>query len=421
MLQDSSSLIAELCALIGDLGKDGGLISPSVYDTAQVLRYYPPKEGAGPALRWLISQQQPDGGWGDPAFPLTRDVPTLAAILAIQAHFEVGGTADIVESGIEFLRRSSNKWKTVSLDSLPIAAEMTLPILLEDAQDVGLDIDAAPYQRLFQLRLDKQRMLQGTRMAAGSPATYSWETHAGDPDPLLLDSTYSIGHSPAATARWLRDAVMLPELSDACKRAEKYLSRASVATDTGIPGLMPNVWPISLFERTYGLYALLLAGLLDHPDLSDVVQENLDHIDIALREHNGLNFGETFSPDVDTTGVGIAVLAAMGREVDPSVLMQFECDGHFETFRGELNASVLSNAHAAHGLKLAGHACPATEEFLVHRQNSEGTWEPDKWHASWGYITLEVLAVLRQHHSFLYRRACQVLLAEQDLRRGMGQ
>ena len=83
-----------------------------------------------------------------------------------------------------------------------------------------------------------------------------------------------------------------------------------------------------------------LAGLLDHPDLSDVVQKNLDHIDIVLREHNGLNFGETFSPDVDTTGVGIAVLAAMGREVDPSALMQFECDGHFETFRGELNASV---------------------------------------------------------------------------------
>ena len=59
---------------------------------------------------------------------------------------------------------------------------------------------------------------------------------------------------------------------------------------------MPNVWPISLFERTYGLYALLLAGLLDHPDLSDVVPKNLDHINIALREHNGLNFGETFSP-----------------------------------------------------------------------------------------------------------------------------
>ena len=28
---------------------------------------------------------------------------------------------------------------------------------------------------------------------------------------------------------------------------------------------------------------------------------------------------------------------------------------------------------------------------------------------------LEVLTVLRQHHSFLYRRACEVLLADQDL------
>ncbi len=54
MLEETTSLIAELRTLIGELGKDGGLISPSVYDTAQVLRYYPPKEGVEPALHWLI-------------------------------------------------------------------------------------------------------------------------------------------------------------------------------------------------------------------------------------------------------------------------------------------------------------------------------------------------------------------------------
>ena len=54
-------LLTELRSLIGDLGKGGGSISPSVYDTAQVLRLYPP-EDTGPAFAWLRSQQQSDGG-----------------------------------------------------------------------------------------------------------------------------------------------------------------------------------------------------------------------------------------------------------------------------------------------------------------------------------------------------------------------
>ena len=77
MSQLIEALFADLRTLIADLGKDGGLISPSVYDTAQVLRFCPPKEGVEPALEWILGQQQPDGGWGNPAVPLSRTVPTL--------------------------------------------------------------------------------------------------------------------------------------------------------------------------------------------------------------------------------------------------------------------------------------------------------------------------------------------------------
>ena len=42
------------------------------------MRLAPPPEGVWSALNWLLGQQQPDGGWGNPAVPHTRDVPTPA-------------------------------------------------------------------------------------------------------------------------------------------------------------------------------------------------------------------------------------------------------------------------------------------------------------------------------------------------------
>ena len=76
-------LITDLRHLVSDLGKDGGLTSPSIYDTAQVLRLAPASESTCATLDWLLAQQKADGGWGNPAIPLTRDVPTLATVLAL--------------------------------------------------------------------------------------------------------------------------------------------------------------------------------------------------------------------------------------------------------------------------------------------------------------------------------------------------
>lgn len=83
MRYSAEDLIVNLHMLIANLGKGGGLISPSVYDTAQTLRFYPPASELKPALDWLIGQQRADGGWGDPSMPQTRDAPTLASILAL--------------------------------------------------------------------------------------------------------------------------------------------------------------------------------------------------------------------------------------------------------------------------------------------------------------------------------------------------
>src|SRR4028118_281956 len=72
------TLLTDLRSLVTDLGKDGGLMGVSVYDTAQVLRLYPAQDRIEPAIGWLLSQQQADGGWGCATLPHARDAPTLA-------------------------------------------------------------------------------------------------------------------------------------------------------------------------------------------------------------------------------------------------------------------------------------------------------------------------------------------------------
>ena len=118
------ALISALHALISDLGNDGGLVSPSVYDTAQVIRLAPPDEGSLRAQEWLIAQQQADGGWGDPELPRARDVPTLAALLALHDHGDDLQAASVVRAGVAFLRNHAPKhWS----GSLPGSTATTTP------------------------------------------------------------------------------------------------------------------------------------------------------------------------------------------------------------------------------------------------------------------------------------------------------
>src|SRR5512145_2016794 len=126
-------LLTDLRHLIHDLGKGGGLIGPSVYDTAQVLRMAPPQEGIWDALDWIMEQQHPDGGWGDTATPLARDVPTLAAMLALHVYGTRGGERLSLQIGLSFIKRQALHWMPPLSDDLPVGVELLLPSLLEEA------------------------------------------------------------------------------------------------------------------------------------------------------------------------------------------------------------------------------------------------------------------------------------------------
>jgi len=393
MISYIDPIVTELRALIADLGKGGGLISPSVYDTAQVLRFYPPNKDIEPAFQWLLAQQRADGGWGSAETPYARDVPTLAAVLALHTYYQ-GKQQEAVDAGLTFLQQQAEQWAILPIDALPIATEMILPYLIEEANSYGLAIDPTPYAVLYQLRNRKREKIGKRPLQAGAAPTYSWEALGQTVDTLLPDHSGGIGHSPAATAAWLRQATKQPELAEPCASACRYLTNAAAATGIGIPGVVPNVWPIVGFELAYAPYALLITGLLQHPALQDVIDPVMDELWVTMKRGHGVSFGEYFTPDVDVTGVSMAALLATSRPVDPALIFQFKSDNHFCTYPQELNPSVFSNAHALYALSLVDKRYGATEDFLKERQCEDGRWLPDKWHSSWLYTTLEVTLTL---------------------------
>lgn len=413
-------LLTDLRYLIGDLGKDGGLISPSIYDTAQLLRLAPPADGARLALNWLIDQQQPDGGWGDPLVPRARDVPTLAALLALNSYGTRTSDRSAVAAGLTFMRRQASHWVGPLPDDLAVGIELLLPHLLQEAATAGLKVAEAPYAALMALGNRRRRMIAGRSPIAGTTAVHSWEAFGTDPDPALIDGVGGVGNSPAATAAWLAAARDRPELADLRESAQCYLERAAAATGVGIPGVVPMVWPITRFEQSFALYVLFITGLLDHPRLRDVVRPQLDDLAGAFRS-TGIGFSDFFIPDGDDTAAAMAVLHASGYPVNRGALDQFRQDDHFSAFPGELQPSISVTAHAVHALSLYGEDCSRARAYLVEPQLADGRWQGDKWNGSWLYTTWQVIVALNgSEHSDAIARAVEALLTYQHDDGGWG-
>ena len=113
--------------LLPFLGRSGGRISASVYDTAQVLRAYPPPGGVMPGLEWLKRQQQADGGWGSPAAPLYRRISTIAAILTLHQYSDIVASTESIDAGLDHLYVQRELWASTVPDSLPVGAELIYP------------------------------------------------------------------------------------------------------------------------------------------------------------------------------------------------------------------------------------------------------------------------------------------------------
>jgi halimadienyl-diphosphate synthase len=393
-LETESDYLIELRSLVSQLGQKGGLISPAVYDTAQVLRLAPVANDRECVIAWLIAQQNSDGGWGPQAAPCARDLPTLAAALALRAQClsKEGHTA--AEAGFAFLRRYAPKhWSESIADDAPVAVELLLPRLLDEAVSEGIELPITPYTALRAQGEQKRRMIVATRPTPGAAPTHSWEAWGSSGGAEMIDGTGGVGHSPAATASWLETAVKRNDLNAACKNARRYLKAAAEATCESDHGVMPTAWPIDRFEQIWGLHALLIAGLIDHPFLQDVARDQMLNLSRSMRPE-GIGFSDFFVADGDCTATAAATLFEAGYTVDTHRIYRFEKGDSFITYPHEIQPSLTTTAHAVLALALAGDDVSRFARYLQGKQSPDGRWVGDKWHSSWLYTTAEVMTAL---------------------------
>jgi len=391
MQLSTEALFAELRHLLTELDSDGGQISPSVYETAQVLRFCPEAGVAQETIQWLLQQQRPDGGWGDPSAPLYRTVPTMAALLAL--HERAPRTPRVnaaIHAGLAALRVQADAWRAPLPEDIPVAAELILPNLLAAAYKNRLRLPTAVFAELRALGERRRRLIAHLRPTAGTPPLHAWEAWGHQPKRGVIDGSGGVGHSPAATAWWLYKARARRHLKLQRRRARAYLTAAAYATGAMQPGVVPSPWPLHRFEMVFVLHSLLMADLLLDPHLVDVVIP-FTQLLAELMARGGIGFSQFFAPDGDDTAAAVAILATLGDRSHAHALAPFQAADHFRAFPFELQHAPTVTARGAHALALCGQPSTPWLRALAAAQQPDGRWVGDKWNRSWLYTTAVVL------------------------------
>ncbi|MCA9956622.1 MAG: hypothetical protein KC434_17960, partial [Anaerolineales bacterium] len=229
-------LVDDLRDTLQAIAREPGSVSASVYETAQMIMHLGPTPSTPAALNWIIDQQKSDGGWGLVHLPDARQVVTLTAVLALHQFGQSDHTRQAKEAGLAYLHQLTEQGYFMHTPSN--GAELIIPRLLAEADQAGLALSRAPYQKMIEKGERRQLLLQMIPQIEKTQAIFSWEAFGVEPKPEYVDGSGGVGHSPAATARWLALAQNNPVLAEKRAQAQAYLRGASAVAQIGIPDVV---------------------------------------------------------------------------------------------------------------------------------------------------------------------------------------
>ena len=398
----------EISRIIKDIGP--GHITPSAYDTAWVARlHHIDEELSQQALTWLRQNQLEDGSWGtsDYLYYHDRFVCTLSAVLALTER-GLDEDTERINKGVKALQTYQDKLE-LDFTGETVGFEMIVPTLLAEAQKIGLMTDFGT-EKINSMTLIRQMKLEkapGNMIGRTTTMAYSSEMAGRDGKHILntedlAEANGSIGCSPSATAYYLL------YINPKDQKAIDYLRR------TMLDGAVPNVHPIDIFEATWSLWNLDLAGV-DHA----LCQAPLDFLKASWQPGSGFASKNNYSViDSDDSGLVFEVLTRFGEDVELDVIMKFEGEDYFYCFMHEKNPSLSANIHVLgalrHGKLEPSH--PSVEKlirFFTKVKQPEHFWI-DKWHASPYYTTCHLILAAAGYCDTLVQDAIPWVLDTQN-------
>ena len=277
-----------------------GTMSPSVYETARLVRTAPWLDGHAARCDFLLRTQRPDGWWGHPdGYDL---VPTLSATEALLHELDRPTvdsgrpqTARIARAALRGLWALSDRLQADRLGAIPdtIAAELIVPWLIDELNDrlaaSGGRLGATEVHLpdgVDRQPLDRLRAAVAGRRQLPEKLWHALEV-LGDQcamAPGVHPVSGAVGSSPAATAAWLAGRPMAEDAVATLTRSQKRWG-----------GAVPGVISIAVFERAWVLGWLLDAGA------APIIPEELTaYLENSLDE-SGAPAGPGLPTDADDT------------------------------------------------------------------------------------------------------------------------
>jgi hypothetical protein len=417
--QEIRAVVALLSEMSGDTD---GEFSPSIYETARLVRYTPSLRGHVQRVRFLVDAQHADGSWGGPdGYGLVPTLSATEALLTVGRRLPDGGMrTEVIRAADRGLRALFARLNAGEPPPLPdtVAVELIVPGLIAA---INAQLDLLEREPLAGLggRQPGLRLLPPDGMNDALLTRLREAVVGGQPLPTKLLHSLEVlgsaarrvasvplvgggvGCSPAATAVWLGD--------DAVRAGWHPAARYLEAAQRRGRGPVPVATPLVEFERAWVLSTVTEAGL------ADAVSSDLVRSLHAAFGPLGVAGGSGLPPDADDTATALNALARLGSPRSPKSLWSYQQGAHFACFPGERTPSTSTNAHVLQAFgacltpDLQGRdryrvAMAALTAWLCEQQEADGSWR-DKWHASPYYATRCCAVALAEYGSGAARAA----------------